>query len=131
MSKMIEKFGIVAVAGLWIASTGVVSAQDTDYHGDTPPQEVTAEPTRQAEPAPGDQEVGDATPAPTLDTDQDGDPDAWDRDGDGRADVWDLDGDGMPDALDKDGDGEPEVFRPGFDRLEQVSPPVTEEPDGR
>lgn len=45
-------------------------------------------------------------PAPTIDTDEDGTPDAWDQRGDGRADSWDLDGDGRPDVFDRDGDGE-------------------------
>ncbi|MEM8826062.1 MAG: hypothetical protein AAF205_08945 [Pseudomonadota bacterium] len=50
----------------------------------------------------------DAPPAPTMDSDGDGTPDAWDRDGDGRADAWDTDGDGSPDVLDQDGDGNPD-----------------------
>lgn len=52
------------------------------------------------------------TPAPTLDSDSDGTPDAWDRDGDGTADAWDEDGDGAPDAVDDDGDGEPDAPEP-------------------
>ena len=39
-----------------------------------------------------------AVPAPNVDTDADGKPDAWDTDGDGKADAWDKDGDGKPDA---------------------------------
>ena len=37
-------------------------------------------------------------PAPNVDTNADGKPDAWDTDGDGKPDAWDKDGDGKPDA---------------------------------
>lgn len=47
-------------------------------------------------------------PPPTIDTNDDGTPDAWDRDGDGNADVWDTDGDGKPDKVDDNGDGKPD-----------------------
>ncbi|QLC20979.1 hypothetical protein HFP51_01515 [Parasphingopyxis sp. CP4] len=47
-------------------------------------------------------------PVPTIDTDGDGAPDAWDQRGDGRPDSWDTDGDGRPDVFDRDGDGEPD-----------------------
>lgn len=49
-----------------------------------------------------------AIPEPTIDTDGDGTPDAWDQRGDGRADSWDMDGDGRPDVFDQDGDGQPD-----------------------
>jgi hypothetical protein len=49
-----------------------------------------------------------AVPAPTLDTNGDGKPDAWDRDGNGAPDAWDTNADGQPDAFDKDGDGKPD-----------------------
>lgn len=55
-------------------------------------------------PPPEDQ----AVPDPTIDTDGDGAPDAWDQRGDGRPDSWDTDGDGRPDVFDRDGDGEPD-----------------------
>lgn len=48
-----------------------------------------------------------ATPA-TLDTNNDGKADAWDRDGNGTADAWDKDGDGKPDKFDDNGDGKPD-----------------------
>ncbi|MEP2989286.1 MAG: hypothetical protein ABJN65_10835 [Parasphingorhabdus sp.] len=47
-------------------------------------------------------------PAPTIDTNGDGTPDAWDRSGDGKPDAWDTNGDGRPDLLDDDGDGQPD-----------------------
>lgn len=54
----------------------------------------------------------DKIPPPTIDTDNDGVPDAWDRDKDGRPDVWDTDGDNLPDIFDNDGDGEPDEAPP-------------------
>jgi len=47
-------------------------------------------------------------PAPTLDTNADGIPDAWDRSGNGQPDAWDTNGDGKPDLLDDDADGKPD-----------------------
>ena len=47
-------------------------------------------------------------PPPTLDTNEDGKPDAWDRDANGVPDAWDTNGDGKPDVLDNDGDGKPD-----------------------
>lgn len=49
-----------------------------------------------------------AMPEPTIDTDGDGTPDAWDQRGDGRPDSWDVNGDGRPDVFDRDGDGQPD-----------------------
>jgi hypothetical protein len=66
-----------------------------------------------------------AVPAPTIDTNGDGKPDAWDRDGDGKADVWDRDGDGKPDAVDDDGDGKPDPAPPGS------ADKASESPQGR
>lgn len=58
-------------------------------------------------------------PAPTIDTNGDGKPDAWDRDANGVPDAWDVDGDGKPDLLDNDGDGRPDG---------EKAPPPPEEP---
>ena len=60
------------------------------------------------EPATDTEPLEAEIPPATLDTDGDGNMDAWDRDGDERADAWDTDGDGMPDLLDDDGDGVPD-----------------------
>jgi hypothetical protein len=51
-----------------------------------------------------------ATPA-TLDTNNDGKADAWDRDSNGTADAWDSNDDGKPDQFDDDGDGKPDAAR--------------------
>ncbi len=48
-------------------------------------------------------------PPPTIDTNEDGKADAWDKDANGVADAWDTDGDGKPDAWDKNGDGKPDA----------------------
>jgi hypothetical protein len=64
-------------------------------------------------------------PVPTIDTNGDGKPDAWDRDGDGRADAWDRDGDGKPDTIDEDGDGKPDPAQP------TKQSPDKPEPQGR
>ncbi|MGL5839818.1 MAG: hypothetical protein ACRCY3_15100 [Sphingorhabdus sp.] len=47
-------------------------------------------------------------PPPTIDSNQDGKPDAWDRDANGMADAWDVNDDGKPDLLDDNGDGKPD-----------------------
>ncbi len=50
----------------------------------------------------------DAASPATLDTNNDGKADAWDRDSNGTPDAWDKDGDGKPDKFDDDGDGKPD-----------------------
>jgi hypothetical protein len=64
-------------------------------------------------PSPAEREQAKPAPAPTIDTNKDGVPDAWDRNGDGKADAWDLDGDAKPDRFDDDGDGQPDPVKPG------------------
>lgn len=49
-----------------------------------------------------------AVPPPTIDSNEDGKADAWDRDGNGTPDAWDVNGDGKPDKFDDDGDGKPD-----------------------
>lgn len=49
-----------------------------------------------------------SVPPPTIDSNEDGRPDAWDRDGNGVPDAWDVNGDGKPDRFDNDGDGKPD-----------------------
>ena len=49
-----------------------------------------------------------AVPAPTIDTNNDGKMDAWDRDANGVPDAWDVNGDGQPDQVDDNGDGKPD-----------------------
>lgn len=50
----------------------------------------------------------DASSPATLDTNNDGKADAWDRDSNGTADAWDTNSDGKPDKFDDDGDGKPD-----------------------
>lgn len=50
----------------------------------------------------------DKPPPPTIDTNNDGKADAWDRDANGMPDAWDTNGDGKPDLLDENGDGKPD-----------------------
>ncbi|MGB5077573.1 MAG: hypothetical protein WBO17_08850 [Sphingorhabdus sp.] len=47
-------------------------------------------------------------PPPTIDSNQDGKVDAWDRDANGVTDAWDVNGDNKPDQFDNDGDGKPD-----------------------
>jgi hypothetical protein len=68
-------------------------------------------------------------PAPTIDTNSDGKPDAWDRNGDGKADVWDTDGDGKPDAADDDGDGKPDQAK--TPKASHDKPTEPKQPQGR
>ena len=49
-----------------------------------------------------------SVPPPTIDSNEDGKADAWDRDGNGVPDAWDVNGDGKPDKFDNDGDGKPD-----------------------
>lgn len=66
----------------------------------------------QAEPAPAEKMTAPApegeVPPPTMDTNEDGKADAWDRDANGIPDAWDTNGDGKPDVKDNDGDGKPD-----------------------
>ena len=52
-------------------------------------------------------------PPPTIDSNGDGQPDAWDRDANGVPDAWDTNADGQPDELDNNGDGKPDTPQPG------------------
>ena len=72
----------------------------------SPTEEAGVEQTV-AQEAPADDAMSEV-PAPTIDTNGDGTPDAWDRSGDGAPDAWDTDADGKPDLLDDDGDGKPD-----------------------
>lgn len=58
-----------------------------------------------AQPAPAPEGT---VPPPTIDSNEDGKADAWDRDGNGVPDAWDVNGDGKPDKFDDDGDGKPD-----------------------
>lgn len=58
-------------------------------------------------------------PAATIDTNEDGKPDAWDRDANGVPDAWDINGDGKPDTMDNNGDG-----RPDEDKGSAPTPPA-------
>jgi hypothetical protein len=65
-----------------------------------------------AAPAGGAGAAQDPASAPaTIDTNNDGKADAWDRDSNGTADAWDKNGDGKPDKFDDDGDGKPDKSR--------------------
>jgi hypothetical protein len=63
------------------------------------------------------------TPTPTMDTNKDGKPDAWDRDGNGVADAWDVNGDGQPDQVDNNGDGQPDDGKAPAPPSEPAEPP--------
>jgi hypothetical protein len=64
----------------------------------------------------------DKPPPPTIDSNNDGKADAWDRDANGIADAWDVNGDGKPDLMDDNGDGKPD---------EGKAPPPPPESDGK
>jgi hypothetical protein len=66
---------------------------------------VTLHNTAFAQPAPAPEGT---VPPPTIDSNEDGKADAWDRDGNGVPDAWDVNGDGKPDKFDDDGDGKPD-----------------------
>lgn len=91
MSKLTKRAAIFAVAAL--STTGLAYAQ-------------TASP--EPSPSTSAQAPEGSVPPPTIDSNEDGKPDAWDRDGNGTPDAWDVNGDGKPDKLDDDGDGKPD-----------------------
>lgn len=89
---------ITAGIGFAMASPAISASPE---EGDT--AEMAPEQQRASE-APLESEI----PAPTMDTNADGTPDAWDRNGDKMPDAWDTNGDGKPDLLDDNGDGKPD-----------------------
>ena len=78
-------------ASALLAYSGIAMAQKTEK-------------ISQAKPAATETQI----PAPTIDTNEDGKPDAWDRDANGAPDAWDVNGDGKPDVVDNNGDGKPD-----------------------
>jgi hypothetical protein len=92
MSNTIKRVALsILSASALLAVSGTAMAQMTDKKSE-------------AKPATGDGQV----PAPTIDTNEDGKPDAWDRDANGVPDAWDVNGDGKPDVMDNNGDGKPD-----------------------
>jgi hypothetical protein len=93
MSKLKNRVAIsVATALAALSFGGLANAQTAP----TPNEPTTA-------PAPEG-----TVPPPTIDSNEDGKPDAWDRDGNGKPDAWDTNGDGKPDVMDDNGDGKPD-----------------------
>lgn len=78
----------------WVVSTVVSALAALTFHSAA---------VAQTAPAPEG-----AVPPPTIDSNEDGKPDAWDRDRNGVPDAWDVNGDGKPDRFDNDGDGKPD-----------------------
>jgi hypothetical protein len=64
-----------------------------------------------------------SVPAPTIDTNGDNKPDAWDRDANGVPDAWDVNGDGQPDQVDDNGDGKPDGAVPAAPAAEPAPAP--------
>ncbi len=60
-------------------------------------------------------------PPPTIDTNNDGKPDGWDRDANGLVDAWDTNDDKKPDLFDDNGDGKPDDAK---------APPATSDGEG-
>ncbi len=54
---------------------------------------------------------GDVSP-PTMDTNEDGKADGWDRDANGIPDAWDVNGDAKPDVFDNDGKPDDKAVKP-------------------
>lgn len=93
MSNPKSRVALSFITGLCVLSFGgVASAQSAQS-----PQDKIAAPAPQSE-----------VPPPTMDTNEDGKADAWDRDANGIPDAWDTNNDGKPDLLDNDGDGKPD-----------------------
>jgi hypothetical protein len=68
-----------------------------------------------AEPAPN---TDKQTSPPTIDTNNDGKADGWDRDANGLVDAWDTNGDKKPDLFDDNGDGKPDDAKAPSDKME-------------
>ncbi len=64
-----------------------------------------------------------AVPPPSLDSNNDGKLDAWDRDANGVADAWDINGDGQPDQVDDNGDGKPDDLKNPAPAPKPTNPP--------
>lgn len=88
MSKLKYRSVILGIAVL--STTGVAYAQ-------TDPAPTTTSKAPES-----------SVPPPTIDSNEDGKADAWDRDANGTPDAWDVNGDGKPDKFDDDGDGKPD-----------------------
>jgi hypothetical protein len=83
-------------------AAGVVHAADPTKTVD--PAKTAKSPATEKMAAP----AADKIPPPTIDTNNDGKADAWDRDSNGVPDAWDVNGDAKPDLLDNNGDGKPD-----------------------
>ncbi len=64
-----------------------------------------------------------AVPPPSLDSNNDGKLDAWDRDANGVPDAWDINGDGQPDQMDDNGDGKPDDLKNPAPAPKPTNPP--------
>jgi hypothetical protein len=62
-------------------------------------------------------------PPPTIDTNNDGKADAWDRDANGVPDAWDINNDAKPDLFDDNGDGKPDEGKTPPPPAEAPAPP--------
>jgi hypothetical protein len=107
MSKTANKVAITAataVAIFGLSEAAFANMNVNDQSQDTPKEAMS----QKAPPPPSSSAPEGDVPAPTIDTNKDGKPDAWDRDGNGIADAWDENGDNKPDVMDDDGDGRPD-----------------------
>ena len=105
---------VLRVALRTMATTAIFGLSGAALAAQNEPQSAKEKMSQEAPPP-----IESQVPVPTIDTNGDGKPDAWDRDANGVADAWDIDGDGKPDLLDNDGDGRPDG---------EKAPPPPEEP---
>lgn len=104
---------LLAVALILPFAAGLVHAADT-YK--TTPDKGTADRSTPEK----------AVPPPTIDSNEDGKADAWDRDANGKADAWDVNDDGKPDVFDDNGDGRPDDSSSKSDPAAPANPPPTD-----
>lgn len=88
MSKLSQRAAIFAAASLTASGLAYAQADPAPTTSASAPEE--------------------SVPPPTIDSNEDGKADAWDRDANGTPDAWDVTGDGKPDKFDDDGDGKPD-----------------------
>jgi hypothetical protein len=91
-----------------VALSLITAIASLSFGGGAYAQSPPAPTDKMTAPAPERSKVEGEVPPPTMDTNEDGKADAWDRDANGVPDAWDNNGDAKPDLFDNDGDGKPD-----------------------
>jgi hypothetical protein len=115
MSNSITRVATLAALALILPfAAGIVHAAETPK----PSKPMAAMKDKAKPKAPADEK---SVPPPTIDTNNDGKADGWDRDANGLVDAWDTNSDNKPDLFDDNGDGKPD---------DSKAPPANPEGEG-